>query len=164
MGARSVIVPPARIDGADRIEIGDGVLLHEHAWLMARGSEGVTLRIGDHVTFTRFVKVVAMESVTIGTGAVLADHSYVSDVEYVVGHDDRLPKDRPLTTPAPVVIGPHAFIGLGAVVKPGVTIGAHAYVGAASVVDDDVPEWSLAVGNPAKVIRYFGPDAPLADG
>lgn len=56
-------------------------------------------------------------------------------------------------TSAPVIIGRHAWIGGNTTILPGVTIGEGAVVGAGSVVTRDIPAYSVAVGNPAKVIR-----------
>ena len=53
-----------------------------------------------------------------------------------------------------VRIGEGAFVGAGAVVLPGKTIGAWATVGAGAVVVDDIPDHAVAVGNPAKIIKY----------
>jgi acetyltransferase-like isoleucine patch superfamily enzyme len=47
----------------------------------------------------------------------------------------------------------HVWIGARAVILPGVTIGEGAVVGAGSIVSRNVPPWSIAVGNPAKVIK-----------
>ena len=46
-----------------------------------------------------------------------------------------------------------AWIGAGATIMPGICIGKHAIVGAASVVTHDVPNYSVVVGNPARVIK-----------
>jgi acetyltransferase-like isoleucine patch superfamily enzyme len=54
----------------------------------------------------------------------------------------------------PVVIEEDADIGVGAVVLPGVTIGRGAIVGAGAVVTADVPAYAVAVGVPARVLRY----------
>ena len=54
---------------------------------------------------------------------------------------------------ASVVIGDYAWIGGGAILLPGVTIGEGAVVGAGSVVSKDVPPYSVALGNPARVIK-----------
>ncbi|WP_273544580.1 acyltransferase [Vreelandella profundi] len=54
-----------------------------------------------------------------------------------------------------VTIKKGASIGMGAIIMPGVTVGEGAMVGAGSVVTKDIPAWSIAVGNPAKVIRFF---------
>lgn len=55
----------------------------------------------------------------------------------------------------PVVIKRGACVGIGAMVMPGVTIGEGACIGAGAVVTKDIPAWSLAAGNPAKVIRML---------
>ena len=55
----------------------------------------------------------------------------------------------------PVVINDDAHIGIGSIIMPGVTIGKGAVIGAGSVVTRDVPDYSVAVGVPAKVIKSF---------
>jgi acetyltransferase-like isoleucine patch superfamily enzyme len=161
-GSRSVIVPPARVENPEQIHIGAGVLIHEHVWMVVRGSAAASaqplLSIGDGAVFNRFVKVVCFGSVTIGEGVILGDHAYVSDVEYEPGHADTDPVHRPLTEPEPVVIEAHAALGVGVIVKPGVTIGERAYIGAGSIVTKDVPARSLAVGSPARVVRRYDPE------
>lgn len=56
-----------------------------------------------------------------------------------------------------VTIGEGAFIGAGAIIIPGRKVGAWATVGAGSVVIRDIPNYAVAVGNPARVIRYNEP-------
>lgn len=50
-------------------------------------------------------------------------------------------------------IGKYCFIGCGAIIMPGVTIGDHCIIGSGSVVTKDIPSHSIAVGNPARVLR-----------
>lgn len=52
-----------------------------------------------------------------------------------------------------VTIGDNVWIGGNSVICPGVTIGDHVVIGAGSVVTKDIPDWSVAAGNPCKVIR-----------
>lgn len=54
-----------------------------------------------------------------------------------------------------VVIERGAWIGAGTIILPGVTVGRNAVIGAGSVVTKDIPEYTLAVGVPAKVIRHL---------
>lgn len=54
-----------------------------------------------------------------------------------------------------VVIKDGAHIGIGAIIMPGVTIGEGAIVGAGAVVTRDIPDYSLAIGVPAKVIKTY---------
>jgi lipopolysaccharide O-acetyltransferase len=157
-GASSVIVPPARIQGAEFIEVGDGALIHEHVWFEVQSREGQPtpqLVIGDNAMLNRFVKIVCLGSVTLGRRCVLSDRVYISDVEYVPGHAGVAPMQRPLTDPLPIVIGEGAFLGVGTVVKPGVTIGEFAYIAAAAIVTNDIPPRSLAIGVPARVVRQY---------
>ena len=61
---------------------------------------------------------------------------------------------------SPVTIGSKSWIGMHAIILPGVTIGEGAVVGAGSVVTKDVPPYTVAAGNPARVIRELDPAAP----
>ena len=54
-------------------------------------------------------------------------------------------------------IGNNVFIGAGSIVLPGVTIGSNVVIGAGSVVSKDIPDNTVAVGNPARVLK------PLSD-
>lgn len=57
-----------------------------------------------------------------------------------------------------VVIGDNVWIGGNAVICPGVHIGNHVVIGAGSVVTKDIPDWSVAAGNPCRVIRQITDD------
>jgi len=58
------------------------------------------------------------------------------------------------TESKPVQVGDDVWIGMRAMIMPGVTIGSHAIVAAGSIVTKDVPEWGIVGGNPAKLIKY----------
>lgn len=53
----------------------------------------------------------------------------------------------------PIVIGDNCWIGADVTILPGVTIGSHCVIGAKSVVTKDIPDHTLALGNPCRVIR-----------
>lgn len=57
-----------------------------------------------------------------------------------------------------ITIGDNVWIGGSAVICPGVHIGSNVVIGAGSVVTKDIPDWSIAAGNPAKVIRKITED------
>lgn len=59
---------------------------------------------------------------------------------------------------ADVVIGNNVWIGGNAVICPGVRIGDNAVIGAGSVVTKDIPAWTIAAGNPCRVIREITED------
>lgn len=54
-----------------------------------------------------------------------------------------------------VIIKDGAWIGSGAIINPGVTIGTHSVIGAGAVVVSDIPDYSVAVGVPAQVVKTF---------
>ena len=54
-----------------------------------------------------------------------------------------------------VIIKDGAHIGIGAILMPGVTIGKGAVIGAGAVVTKDIPDYSVAIGVPARVIKSF---------
>ena len=62
--------------------------------------------------------------------------------------------DQPLFSKGAIKVGDGAWLGHGVVVVSGVTIGAGAVIGSGSIVVEDVPENAIAVGNPARVVKY----------
>lgn len=163
-GVGSIIVAPSRVQAPECIRIGSRVMIHEHAWLCVvpqPGSPKPLLEIGDGTSLNRFVKIVCAGAVTIGGECLIGDHVYIGDTEY--RHDDPdVPIARqPLSTPRPVTIGYGSHIGFRAIIQPGVALGEHAYVGAGAVVTEDVPPRTVVVGDPARVIRRWDPDAKV---
>jgi acetyltransferase-like isoleucine patch superfamily enzyme len=66
--------------------------------------------------------------------------------------------DPPLTDAKPICIGRNTWIGFDCCILPGVTVGEGAIVGARSVVTSDVPPYTVAAGNPARIIRQIEND------
>ena len=81
------------------------------------------------------------------------DVQIAANVQLISNNHD--PYDRQVLTCKPVLIKKGAWIGAGASIMPGICVGKHAIVGAASVVTHDVPDYAVAVGNPAKVIKML---------
>jgi acetyltransferase-like isoleucine patch superfamily enzyme len=79
---------------------------------------------------------------------------YITDQNH--GYEDiTIPISKQSQPERAVSIGDGSWLGHGSVVLPGVTIGRHVVIGANSVVTKDIPDFSVAVGVPAKVIRRF---------
>lgn len=83
------------------------------------------------------------------------DVQIAANVQVISNNHD--PYERQILLCRPVLVKKGAWIGAGATILPGVTVGEYAIVGAASVVTHDVPDYAVAVGNPAKVIRMLDP-------
>lgn len=122
-----------------------------------------TLSIGKNCNIGDNVHIVAYESVTIGEGCLFASKIFVSDTSHGIydnsdigSSPDTAPNKRKLFT-KPVKIGKNVWIGENVVVLPGVTVGSGSILGAGAVVTKDVPEMSVVVGNPAKVMKSWNP-------
>lgn len=73
---------------------------------------------------------------------------------YTAGHPiDAVERNKGLEYARPITVGDNVWIGAGVTVLPGVAIGDNCVIGAGSVVVKDIPPYSLAVGNPCKVIK-----------
>ncbi len=88
-------------------------------------------------------------SIFIGAGSLIASSATILCHEHVY----RDPMNAALPLRKPVHIGERCFIGVAAVILPGVTVGDDCIIGAGSVVTKNIPAGSMAVGVPARVIR-----------
>lgn len=94
----------------------------------------------------------SLGEIEIGPRAVVAQEAYLC-----TGTHDFSVTARPLTV-AKISIGEDAFLGARVFVMPGIQIGERAIVGACSVVIHDVPQDTIAAGNPCRVLRSRLPD------
>jgi acetyltransferase-like isoleucine patch superfamily enzyme len=164
-GKHSVIELPVRLGGEDRIAVGDGVYVAAGTWLevLPGHGEGVALTLGDGTSIAGPCVLTAVRSVTLGRKVLLARNVYISDHMHAFESPGTAVLDQGITRIAPVEIGDGAWLGENVVVGPGVRIGRGAVIGANAVVLDDVPEYSVAVGMPARVVRSLvRDDEPVA--
>jgi acetyltransferase-like isoleucine patch superfamily enzyme len=124
---------------------------------MVPGQECITypvVSIGDRCLIGRGSGIVGHFSIEIGNDVWTGHNVYITDQNH--GYED---VERPISQQSQperaVKIGDGSWLGYGSVVLPGVTIGKHVVVGANSVVTHDIPDYSVAVGVPAKVIKRF---------
>ena len=109
------------------------------------------IKIGNGVFINSNLLAMARGGITIEDNVQIA-----GNVQLLTNNHDLY--DRMVLTCKPILIKEGAWIGAGATILPGVCIGQKAIVGAGSVVTKDVPDYGVAVGNPAKVIKYLEPD------
>ena len=102
--------------------------------------------MGDAVCFGPRVEIYDKDAVTIGNGVIVSQDAWLC----TASHDITDP--RMALTLKPISIGNDVWIAARASVLPGVTIGDGGVVGACAAVAKDVPPWSVAVGNPARVV------------
>ena len=125
------------------VHVGDGNSLRCH--------EG-SMRIGDKVVLGRHNTLNCYLDVEVGAASIIADWVYVTDFDHRT-EDVHVPiKDQGIVK-SPVRIGPDTWIGVKASVLRGSRIGTGCVLGAHAVVRGDVPDHSIAVGAPARVVR-----------
>lgn len=112
-------------------------------------SHGAHIKIGDDVGVSGCT-ISAAESITIGNRVLIGSGAVIVDTDAHPIHPDH--RFNGGGEHEPVVIEDDVFIGARAIVLKGVRIGHGSVIGAAAVVAKDVPPYSVAVGNPARVI------------
>lgn len=105
------------------------------------------LSLGDYAVLGDSVDIYNLAQVRIGAHAVVSQKAYLC----TASHDYTL-TDFPLYS-RPITIGAQCWVASGVFVGPGITLHEGSVVGANSVVTRDVPEWTVAVGNPCRPIK-----------
>lgn len=126
-GRKLQVRPRVHFESIENISVGDRVSFNYNSFVNAYGG----LTIGDDCLFGPFLTIVT------------SNHKYnSSDIIRELGHVRK-----------PVIIGDNVWIGANATILPGVTIGNHVIIGAGSVVVRNIPDKSLVVGNPSRIIK-----------
>ncbi|OXA71995.1 acetyltransferase [Flavobacterium aquidurense] len=92
--------------------------------------------------------------VTIGNDIRLAQNITLSGLNHNY-EDISIPIHEQGVSTAPISIEDNTWIGANVVVLAGVTIGRHSIIAAGSIVTKDIPPYSVAVGNPARIIKQY---------
>jgi acetyltransferase-like isoleucine patch superfamily enzyme len=111
-----------------------------------------TLAVGDKAVLGRDVSVNCYLDIEVGTSALIADTVYISDFDHRFTDLGRPIKDQGITK-SRVRIGADVWLGTKVTVAQGVVIGRGAVIGANAVVTRDIPDYAVAVGVPARVIK-----------
>jgi acetyltransferase-like isoleucine patch superfamily enzyme len=112
---------------------------------------GKNITLGKRIFINSGCKFQDQGGVTIGDDCLIGHNVVIATLNH-----DLDPTRRADMHPSPVVIGRNVWIGANVTVLSGVTIGDNAVVAAASVVTKDVPENTIVVGSPARVLRSLG--------
>lgn len=160
VGIKSIIYTPMRIVNPSNITIGNKTLIEKEATLYsikqyANKTYNGEIFIGDNVYINHHCNVTCANSIKIENDVLLAynvsifdfDHGY-EDINSNINRCDLIVK-------GPIVIGEKSWIGMNVAILGKVKIGKHCIIGANSVVIKDIPDYSIAVGNPARVIKQF---------
>ena len=132
-----------------RFEVGRDALIEDYA-VVNNGAGDVV--IGDQARIG--IGSVIIGPVRLGDRAGLGQHVFISGFNHGYADGTRDSNAQELVRKE-VTIGRESHIGANSVVVAGVTIGERCQIGAGSVVTKDIPSYSVAVGNPARVIKRY---------
>jgi acetyltransferase-like isoleucine patch superfamily enzyme len=169
LGRNVIIGRGVRVEHPECISLGDGVHLNDHCWLSVITENRETgrplltlhpeLSIGPGTYIGRFGTLACVNRVSIGANVLIADRVFIGDSQHGIARTDLPIREQYMTSPGPVEIGNGTWLGINVAVLPNVKIGRNCVIGAHSVVTRDIPDFCVAVGSPARVIRELRPTA-----
>ena len=133
------------------LEIGSNCTIQNYAFI-ALTKPNPKIIIGDNVVVGRFSMLTNKNLIKIGNDVLIGAYVQIIDVDH--GFEKNQIIRNQGAEIGEVVIGNDVWIGAGAKILKDVHIGDGAVIGANSVVTEDIPPYAIAVGSPAKVIRY----------
>jgi acetyltransferase-like isoleucine patch superfamily enzyme len=178
-GRRPAIGRGVMVRVPKQITLRDGVLIDDYAALDVRG-EDASIVIGTRVSIGRFTTIAAKHGhieldagcnigsycrvatnskVHIGASVLVGAYCYIGPGNHTEGGAGESLIEQPMDIRGGVTIGEHSWLGARVTVLDGVKIGKNAIIGAHSLVKDDVPDWGVAVGCPARVIKIRSSEA-----
>lgn len=159
IGIRSCICKPMQIDNPKGISIGNKVYISEYSWLM--GTKMLShkgLIVNDNTIIGHFAHIIAYKEVVIEESVLIADKVFISDCTHNYSDINAPVINQAVSFIKPVIIGEGSWLGENVCVC-GASIGKHCVIGSNSVVINDIPDYCVAVGSPARVVKRFDENA-----
>ncbi len=145
LGGRTYI----RLRKNGRIAIGNGVSTGTEVWFV--GANDAELAVGDATTIGSYCILNGGHGLRLGAHCILAAFAYFNSSDHAFARGDLIQRQGFIG--APIEVGDDVWIGGHVYVGKGVTIGRGSVIGACAVVVRDIPEYKVAVGNPARVVK-----------
>lgn len=157
-GSSSCIQQPSIISEHQYILIGNNTSILSGARIQvfnALTDKNSKVKIGDNCYFCYNLSILAGGNITIGDNVLIASNVFITSQNHGINPECDIPyMNQPLVC-KDVVIGDGCWIGEKASILPGVTIGKKCVIGTNAVVTKDIPDYSMAAGIPAKVIKRY---------
>lgn len=159
LGKNVYFLPPFRFDGVENISINKASFFQRGVWLYCVGIDEskANLIIGEGCNFGYNNHITCVSKVVIGDYVLTANNVYISDNLHEYQDVNTPILQQPVRFKREVNIGSGSWLGENVSVI-GASIGRNSVIGANSVVTRDVPDYCVAVGAPAKVIKYYDQD------
>lgn len=147
------IKPHCRLESSlyNRIVIGNNVIICSYTTIETAGGD---IEIGDNIVIGEYSTFQGQGGIQIKNNVLLASH-----IHFISNHHEYEDVYKPIKEQgdksAKIVVEENAWIGINVVIFSGVTIGRNSVIGTGSVVKNDIPPYSVAVGNPACVVKKY---------
>jgi len=156
LGESTQLPLSTKIEFPQNIYIGDNVSLGRMSWLAANPLTGLScsLKIGKGSYIGNFAHIYATQKIEIGNDVLMADKVYISDNLHSFDKINIAIINQPIKQLKEVYIGDGSWIGENVCII-GASVGKQSVIGANSVVSKDIPDFCVAVGAPAKIIKRY---------
>lgn len=135
----------------NKIFIGKDTRINRHCFIFDASG---FVKIGENVQIGDYCTIYGHGGVTIGNNVVFASHVSVIASEHSY-EDINTPILSQPSIHKGIQIDSGSWLGINVTVLDGVTIGKNCIIGAGSIVKHDIPDFSVAVGSPAKVVKKY---------
>lgn len=159
-GRMSIVARPfLQLSGCQNIAIGDNTTILTNSRLSVYGNDSNTtnILIGNncYIAFGFSALASSKAKIVIGNNVLFASNVIVTNENHGMDPESSVPYMNQELTARDVSIGDGCWIGEKVCILPGVSIGKKCIIGAGSVVTKSIPDYSIAVGNPAKVLKIY---------
>ena len=161
IGKKSKLIQPMRLRNVQNIHIGDNVIINKYAFLLTLQEDNAVvprLIIGDGCVIGHLNHITCVREVNIGENVLTADRVYISDHSHKFSDVTTPILRQGVTSKGPVSIGAGTWIGENVSIIS-CNIGRNCVVGTNAVVLQDIPDFCVAVGIPARVVQRFNPSS-----
>lgn len=151
------IEKPFVLRGIKNISLGKGSFIRKNAHIEVMpytGEYGCEFRMGKYSHFQFGAHIIATKSIVVGDYCNIGTNVYIADNTHTYENIDVPVKLSPIKQLRPITIGDGTWIGTRAVII-GCSIGKHCVIGANSVVKHNIPDYCVAVGMPARIIKRY---------
>ena len=157
LSPRAYLQKNIRIDGKTGIELHKNSCVQRGSWIASvpvTGKKKSLLKIGEDCVLGNYNHIYASSSIIFEKEVLTADRVYISDCAHCYEDVSKSIIRQPIKQLNEIIIGEGAWLGENVCII-GASVGKHSIVGANSVVTKDIPDFSVAVGSPAKVVKRY---------
>ena len=154
----NIVLPYLQLMGTENIKIGDNTTILANCRLAVYGNSdiaNITFGNNCYIGFGFTALAASKANITIADQVLIASNVLITNENHGIDPESDIPYMDQSLSAKDVYIGNGCWIGEKVCILPGVKIGEKSIIGAGSIVTKNVPSYSIAVGNPAKVIKKY---------